>query len=148
MILEKRTNMLQHFHYWLTGHGSAEVFFTGDAERLRFDFINFNDPLDQLIAALVELVAGNIQSAEVLFADDQDGYMLAIHNLPGSVATIEIRYSVAYGAYREGGDNRDEYQVQFRESDLLVRLASVVISGALELQARHLNEDYLAEWGR
>ena len=138
--------MLQSFNYWLTGHGWAEVFFSGELQETRFEFSYLSDPLTELIDSVLELIEHHKDESKVDFFDEPGHYQLRMK----IVAIGQVQIEVSVSPENEGvGNTLNEMEFSnliFKDSDTLIHFCSTIYSGIVDLRNRHSESDYFEKW--
>lgn len=139
--------MIKDFNYWLTGVGWAEAFFSNETQNVRFEFSYLSDPLEDLFAALKQMIESGSQKQKISFLDEPGKHLLILSRTNKDDLNVQIFWS----DFKEEGDDEliplSEMKLIYSDTDSIVNFASVIIAGVDSLMSRHTLDEYKEKWG-
>ena len=139
--------MTNHFNYWLTGTGWAEVFFTSDTQNVRFELSYLSDPLADLFEGLCRLMNNQSDTERIVFAEEPGEHSLIISKFDEEKIKIEIFWSDEWEDIIEIYQTQTKKKVVYSDTDNLKNFALVICAGIDSLLERHSLTDYKEKWG-
>lgn len=138
--------MINHFYYWLTGKGWAEIFISSDKQNIRFELSYLSDPLADLFKGLCRLITNKSKNERISFWDEPGEHSLVISKIGKDKIILEIFRDNEKEGINDTVDSHDKRELIYSDMDNLSNLSLVICTGIDDMLGRHSLEEYKEKW--